>query len=118
MHFKIGFVIRVCSLITSQSSVKNALFVQFVTILIRLLSMVVSLGTTPNNPRILLCSQLLWKQTVGKLMSQINCLQLTLLLKSLVLTVKFPLMTNVLSLSLCLAVMSCPHSTKNQFIVC
>ena len=31
---------------------------------------------------------------------------------------KFRMMTNVLSLSLCLAVMSCPHSMKNQFIVC
>ena len=117
-YFKIGFVIRVCSLTISQNSVQNALFVQFVNILIRLLSIVVSLGTTPNNPGSLSCSQLLWKQTVGKLMSQINCLQLILLLKSLVLTVNLPMMTNVVLLSLCQLVVSCPQSMKNQFIVC
>ena len=89
-----------------------------VNILIRLLSIVVSLGTTPNNPRSLSCSQLLWKQTVGKLMSQINCLHLILLLKSLVLTVNLPMMTNVVLLSLCQLVVSCPQSMKNQFIVC
>ena len=38
--------------------------------------------------------------------------------ESLVLTVNLPMMTNVVLLSPCQLVMSCPQSMKNQFIVC